>query len=83
MQIVGSGIRNDKVWRGVLIDVEEEEEENGDTEDEEVQGKANLYILDYSFDDRYYLDDDHSTNKFNSNQNDVCLCPILDFALST
>ncbi|KAL2719979.1 myb-like protein X [Vespula maculifrons] len=68
--------------RGVLIDVEEEEEERRDTEDEEEQGKAKDYesIIVYdSFDDRYYLDDDHSTNKFKSNQNDVGLWPIIDF----
>ncbi|KAL2719899.1 myb-like protein X [Vespula maculifrons] len=77
-----SGIRNDMERRGVLIDVEEEEEERRDTEDEEEQGKAKDYesIIVYdSFDDRYYLDDDHSTNKFKSNQNDVGLWPIIDF----
>lgn len=78
-----NGIGNDKERRGVLIDVEEEEEGKGDTEDEEVRGKASDYesIIVYdSFDDRYYLDDDHSTNKFNSNKNDVGLWPIIDFA---
>ncbi|KAL2719985.1 hypothetical protein V1477_021132 [Vespula maculifrons] len=71
-----SEINNDKERRGVLIDLEEEEEERRDTEDEEEQGKAKDYesIIVYdSFDDRYYPDDDHSTNKFNSNQNDVGL----------
>ncbi|KAF7380347.1 hypothetical protein HZH68_016212 [Vespula germanica] len=78
-----SGIRNDKERRGMLIDVEEEEEERRDTENEEEQGKANDYqsIIVYDlFDSRYYLDDDHSTNKFNSNQNDVDFWPIIDFS---
>ncbi|KAF7379414.1 hypothetical protein HZH66_014785 [Vespula vulgaris] len=69
--------------KDLLIDVEEEVEEGRDTEDEEEQGKAKDYesIIVYdSFDDRYYPDDDHSTNKFNSNRNDVGLRPINDFA---
>nr|KAF7390424.1 hypothetical protein H0235_017586 [Vespula pensylvanica] len=79
-----SEINNDKERSGLLIDIEEEEEERRDTNNEEEQGKANDYesIIVYdSFDDRYYLDDVHSTNKFNSNQIDVGLCPIIDFAL--
>ncbi|KAL2719992.1 LOW QUALITY PROTEIN: hypothetical protein V1477_021139 [Vespula maculifrons] len=78
-----SEIRNYKERKDLLIDVEEEVEEGRDTEDEEEQGKAKDYesIIVYdSFDDRYYPDDDHSTNKFNSNRNDVGLRPINDFA---
>nr|KAF7390429.1 hypothetical protein H0235_017591 [Vespula pensylvanica] len=83
----------DKAWfkklrqstqrKDLVINVEEEEEERGDTEDEELQGEAKDYksIIVYdSFNDRYYLDDDHSTNKFNSNQNYIGLCPVIDFA---
>ncbi|KAF7380483.1 hypothetical protein HZH68_016348 [Vespula germanica] len=81
-----SEINNDKERSGLLIDVEEEGEERRDTENEEEQGKSNDYesIIVYDlFDSRYYLDDDHSTDKFNSNPNDVGLCPITDFAFST
>ncbi|KAF7380344.1 hypothetical protein HZH68_016209 [Vespula germanica] len=69
--------------KGLSVSSFEEEEKKGDTKDEEVQGKAKDYesiIIYDSFDDRYYLDDDHSTNKFNSNQNDVGLWPIIDFS---
>ncbi|KAL2750224.1 hypothetical protein V1477_001541 [Vespula maculifrons] len=68
------------------IDVEEEEEEEKrDTGDEGVQEERvdNLFTLAHDLiEDRYYLDDDDSTVKFNSNRIDVCPWPNIDFVNS-
>ncbi|KAF7379319.1 hypothetical protein HZH66_014690 [Vespula vulgaris] len=68
------------------IDVEEEEEEEKrDTGDEGVQEECVDYLSTLAHDlieDRFYLDDDDSTDKFNSNRIDVCPWPNIDFVNS-
>ncbi|KAL2711898.1 hypothetical protein V1478_018919 [Vespula squamosa] len=61
----------------------EEEEEKEKEEEEEVEGEGKDYepILVYnSIDDKFYLGNDDSRDKFNSNQNDVGVWPIIDLA---
>ncbi|KAL2720003.1 myb-like protein X [Vespula maculifrons] len=77
---------NDFRKEDLRIDVEEEgEEEKRDTGDEGVQEECVDYLSTLAPDlieDRYYLDDDDSTDKFNSNRIDVCPWPNIDFVNS-
>nr|KAF7390434.1 hypothetical protein H0235_017596 [Vespula pensylvanica] len=75
-------INNDSKKEDLLIDVEEEKDKKGDTRYEDVQGECKDYsptLADDLFDDRFYLDNDDSTDKFNSNHIDVCPWPNIDF----
>ncbi|KAL2720008.1 hypothetical protein V1477_021155 [Vespula maculifrons] len=74
-------LRSEKFNEGTSDD-KGEEEEKGDTGDEHVQGECIDYLSTFAHDlieDRYYLDDDDSTDKFNSNRIDVCPWPNIDF----
>ncbi|KAL2750249.1 myb-like protein X [Vespula maculifrons] len=77
-------LRSEKFNEGTSDD-KGEEEEKGDTGDEHVQGECIDYLSAFAHDlieDRYYLDDDDSTDKFNSNRIDVCPWPNIDFVNS-
>ncbi|KAF7380375.1 hypothetical protein HZH68_016240 [Vespula germanica] len=76
-------INKDSKNEDLLIDVEEEKEEKGDKCDEDIQGECKDYLSTLAHDligDRFYLDADDSTDKFNSNQIDVYPWPNIDFA---
>ncbi|KAL2719889.1 hypothetical protein V1477_021036 [Vespula maculifrons] len=63
-------INNDSEKEDLCVNVAVEEEEKGDTGDEAVvcEGKDYAFTLVYdSMDNRFYLDADHSANKFKSN----------------
>ncbi|KAF7380371.1 hypothetical protein HZH68_016236 [Vespula germanica] len=65
-------IENDSKKQDLQINLEEEEEEREDTRYEDIQGECKDYSSTLAhdlFDDRFYLDDDDSTDKFNSSQN--------------
>ncbi|KAL2750263.1 hypothetical protein V1477_001506 [Vespula maculifrons] len=62
-------IKNDSEKEDLRINLEEEEEEGGDTGYEDGQGECKDYSSTLAhdlLDDRFYLDDDDSTDKFNS-----------------
>ncbi|KAL2750287.1 hypothetical protein V1477_001491 [Vespula maculifrons] len=72
--------KNDSEKEDLRINLEEEEEEGGDTGYEDGQGECKDYSSTLAhdlLDDRFYLDDDDSTDKFNSSQNDVRLSEIF------
>ncbi|KAL2750293.1 hypothetical protein V1477_001497, partial [Vespula maculifrons] len=78
-------IKNDSEKEDLRINLEEEEEEGGDTGYEDGQGECKDYSSTLAhdlLDDRFYLDDDDSTDKFNSSQNDVLFLSILDCPLA-
>ncbi|KAF7380379.1 hypothetical protein HZH68_016244 [Vespula germanica] len=79
-KILGA-IKNDSKKEDLRINLEEEEEEREDTGYEDIQGECKDYSSTFAhdlFDDRFYLDDDDSTDKFNSSQNNVSFLSILD-----
>ncbi|KAF7384887.1 hypothetical protein HZH66_011973 [Vespula vulgaris] len=62
---------------------EEKEKEEEEEEEEEVKDEGKDYEPTFVYDsigDRFYFDNDVSKDKFNSNQNDVGVWPIIDLA---
>ncbi|KAL2719928.1 hypothetical protein V1477_021075 [Vespula maculifrons] len=78
-------INNDSEKEDLCGNVAVEEEEKGDTGDVGVDGEGKDYeftLVYDSMDNRFYLDTDHSANKFKSNQTDVGFWPILTLRIS-